>query len=344
MTYEGGFSYMISENPKRIYLDTSHWINLVREYFELDHRVEYRNALDVMLKAVAAKRAIFPFGMVSVYETVATPDIQQRKRLAELMLKLSDNMVLVSPGQTQNREIGNAVYRFMGYPASQEEIQPFGKGVERAILSEEDIGKFRSIMLAQLATRIPVDQLFKRVDKALHSAKAGVELLVATDPVQRDETLRDLGSLADQICEALDTFRRNAKQPLNIAMFESYVEQFMDYYKPIMETILSKLGVPYNDLLAAGSARHRELLNDIPHVHIQMELSLARDVDLRRMVRRNDIPDILHLAMAMPYCDAVGADAAWRDLVHRTKLDKHYSCLVFSKLHEIIPMLSDAAS
>jgi hypothetical protein len=72
-----------------------------------------------------------------------------------------------------------------------------------------------------------------------------------------------------------------------------------------------------------------------------MELALESYKQVARPVGRNDLTDLLFLAVAIPYCDIVVTERFWADIARRTTLLETYSTVVLTNLAELPDYLQD---
>ncbi len=78
---------------KCIYLDQNHWIKLTDAFFGRRHGLRYLPVLNAAQAAVASSAAAFPLSHIHIYETLKCPDVEQRKRLARVLIQLSRNII-----------------------------------------------------------------------------------------------------------------------------------------------------------------------------------------------------------------------------------------------------------
>ena len=97
-----------------------------------------------------------------------------------------------------------------------------------------------------------------------------------------------------------------------------------------------------NDLLNSNPPKHfwsKEYMASVPTVNVWSKLSLYLSRGISRDITINDLYDMGHLAVAVPYCDIVVADKAMAHLLTFRKLNECYGTAVYSSLEMCIDNL-----
>ena len=90
-----------------------------------------------------------------------------------------------------------------------------------------------------------------------------------------------------------------------------------------------------DEVLNSNPPKHfwsREYMASVPTVNVWSKLSLYLSRCITRDITINDINDIGHLAVALPYCDIVVVDSAMAHLSTFRKLNDSYGTIVYSSL------------
>ena len=79
------------------------------------------------------------------------------------------------------------------------------------------------------------------------------------------------------------------------------------------------------------------LFENIPVLDVQLTLTTERERNLNKPVSPNDIVDLSHLSVAIPYCDIVIPDSYWASLakIERLGLEEKYSVKILEKLSQL---------
>jgi hypothetical protein len=331
------------EQTRFIYLDTKHWIQLARARFGLRGGEAFQPALQAVERAVTERQALFPFGMVSIYETLNTPDPEQRKRLAHVMVSLSGNTVLATPEEVVPKEIANAVSQVLGRELPFPDLSPFRSGLIRAFRTEEQARRERYDLLASLALHIPIDTLFKRAERAFAEVESEVgtfQILAGGDEQSRQATLSGLRETADRIRDGTELFRRSPQGHGRQNRFDGYLREYLRSNRDSIVDAFHHMGGDFDAFEQTGASAFAQLFERVPYIDVQIKLSVERDQNLRREIASNDIPDTIHMGMAIPYCYAVGGDRYTVHIIRKTSLDAKYGTLVFRELDELTSLLN----
>ena len=73
----------------------------------------------------------------------------------------------------------------------------------------------------------------------------------------------------------------------------------------------------------------------IPTALCEFTLLFNRDQQLQRPIEVNDIADIWHLTLAIPYSDIVITERMWTSICKRTKLDQKCDTIILSSIKEL---------
>ena len=95
-------------------------------------------------------------------------------------------------------------------------------------------------------------------------------------------------------------------------------------------------GPPYEDILAnivVESFKSNEFADEFPTLRVHSLLHAGLRWDKKRKYKTNDLPDLRHAAMAIPYCDTFLTDGPLRNLVNEghLKLNDLFECRTFSE-------------
>jgi hypothetical protein len=95
-----------------------------------------------------------------------------------------------------------------------------------------------------------------------------------------------------------------------------------------------------DDFVDLGPERMTEFWTHVPSIDAQMELEFYRDRQWTRAVSHNDLCDLWHLVLAIPYCDLVVTEKLWTRAAQETRLGRKYETAVFSDLAALADVLA----
>ncbi|MCK4305414.1 MAG: hypothetical protein KAY24_14345, partial [Candidatus Eisenbacteria sp.] len=103
-------------------------------------------------------------------------------------------------------------------------------------------------------------------------------------------------------------------------------------HQELIFTALNALGRRPEEFLALGIPGLSSFWPRVSSLDIDCELTLYRDRQWERPVCPNDVRDIGHLALAVPYCDIVVTENFWARALEETGLAKKYGTIACADL------------
>lgn len=106
-----------------------------------------------------------------------------------------------------------------------------------------------------------------------------------------------------------------------ISDFQKELFNFSQKYELGVDMLVEKLG----------------LFENVPVLDVQLTLTTERDRNLNKPVSPNDMVDLSHLSVAIPYCNIVVPDSHWASLakIKRLGLEKKYGAKILEKLSHL---------
>ncbi|MBW1796537.1 MAG: hypothetical protein JRF30_10540 [Deltaproteobacteria bacterium] len=314
-------------NRKVLYIDLNHWINLAKARKKGDLALEQR--LETL---VDSGKIVIPISAVHILEACSIFKDQQRQDLASMLRGLSRGFVLRDLESVRYIEMQSRIGNHYGIRMPQD-IRPFvlAKGYLRA-LGEPEI---------DFSPWSEVDPI--------KSVEAEREFWGILDDEQSLDLILSeyVPKLAKESPEAkLIRFGHNntrlaAKgKDLNEAEKDCVLEFAKEFAK-----LAAKVANDFklsNELLNSNPPKHfwsKEYMASVPTVNVWSKLSLYLSRCITRDITINDLYDMGHFAVALPYCDIVVADSAMAHLLTFRKLNDSYGTVVYSSLEMCIDNL-----
>lgn len=82
-----------------------------------------------------------------------------------------------------------------------------------------------------------------------------------------------------------------------------------------------------------------DILSNIPTALCEFTLMFQRDQQSSRIIQVNDVYDIWHLTLAIPYSDIVVTEKMWATISRNTALDKKCNTVILSSINDLIKFL-----
>jgi len=83
-------SYIFERNIMIIYLDQNKWIDLAKAIVKPEENQKYSKVANLVLKKIENQEWIFPLSTLHVFETNSREEKESRKRLVDVMAKISN--------------------------------------------------------------------------------------------------------------------------------------------------------------------------------------------------------------------------------------------------------------
>ena len=123
--------------------------------------------------------------------------------------------------------------------------------------------------------------------------------------------------------------------PEGLSDYNGAMEVFLSIYTHVLGAHF-RHGISQEELLAGGRRRMLNLVAAMPAAHVDWQLGFQRDKQKTRKIHPNDLADLFHLTVAIPYSDLVITERFWADLVSRTDLKERYRTEVSPKLEALM--------
>lgn len=337
---------------KLVYLDQKHWIHLAQAETGHSAGVEYVEPLKAMREARAAGSVLFPLSETHYRETLKITDPTQRGAVAQVMEELSGFVALPARRLTALYELDAVLTPAAGLVSRLPATDLLGRGFRWAqywpLVSrfEDAQGHDGTEVLRQqlgdgglIALLASIDLLTERFMIAGPSDEVLPELrALGYDPLA---IVRDAQERADNEAEFSRKFVSEAvrRSPVKL-MDRVMLREFWYEALPVWKQLARLYGLAVFGPLERGDAdANREILRAMPGAEVGTVLKARCHRDARRKWTSNDMFDFDALAVAVPYCDIVGAD---NDKIHAltaTKVAARMNTALFSSVAELVRQL-----
>lgn len=302
------------------------WINLAKIYYGNPSK-EDRELLNKIINASEKGTAIFPISMVNLQETSTISKPQWRQQLSSLMVSISKGYAITPYWPyILDLEIQNLVLKKLGLPQRNIRKIWLGKGISHLI------GERPSVVSKKKIDPTLLKKLEKDILDKLEDPKT-LELLLS-DRYDKKAIKQD----------EIDTIKEFEKNRNNLSKIKNNDLRFKCFlFQNITATIAPKLiktlinlKLPpefLKEIFPKGDIE--TFLMNIPTALCEFTLLFQRDQQLQRPIEVNDIDDVWHLTLAIPYSDIVVTEKMWTSISKRTKLDKKCNTIILSSIREL---------
>ncbi|OZE28110.1 hypothetical protein CH278_24625 [Rhodococcus sp. 05-2254-5] len=314
----------------RIYLDQAEWIDMSK--CRTGHREggRFQDAYDLSTRLVEQGDISFVISTAHYYETQRRPNPKSRRDLGQTIADLTKFHSIAPSSAIVPAEIRAYL---TGQPLASQ-IQVFGVGFRHAFhtrmtLPEPDPALSRLMPpteFAQLEERARyASELF--VLAAPPEAEAAAHLMLETANKIHDSAQRFADgqtALGEQINEL------KVRHKLADVVAVNEISNFMESL--IIEC--EQLGVDVEDLLRTRETI-LDLLKNLPSRWVESELRRIRLRNPQQPWVKNDLNDILVLAIAVPYCDIVVTEKQWARRLNDLGIAQRYNTVVLHDLADL---------
>lgn len=320
--------------PKRIYLDTKDWIELLKVEKGKRDGQSPRELPDRLRKLAGAGKIRVLFSAFTVNEIHEYRKKEEQGDLIDLMIDISGLRVLKPYSVFYELEIENALeYVMTGRRVHDIHSQILGKGLDVFGLPYEGfLDSHRELFLPMTVEK------YER-GKDIYQA-------MSHDPERVRQFLKDPGAVAvsrrsRMKSESLINEMEDQREKNSALSREAFINHFWARRLYSMEEHVSRLmlarGVAPGQVsqIFPTKARWELFARHLNSLYVLFVLSLQRDRGSVKRISHSDAFDMAHLAGSVPYCDVATADKTFAHLCKKEKLDIAYNCRVLGSLDEL---------
>ena len=312
--------------PRFVYLDQNHWIYLAQDYWGKPHKPDHKGLAARLLDAVKSDRVRLPLSTIHFIEHLRAESAARRHRLAQVFDRFSRGWHMASWSSVLPVEIHRAVANALGERSTMLRPEVFGKGFlfglgpkERALLLEGRTEQ--QLNLLQSITALP-EAILDLLSYPNEAGRGRQNAMVIESSRANAAAVEELRSLRKS--HSTEVHRR--------AQYAGYMLHHQELIFPALDAI----GRTRDEFLSLGLEGLTAFWSSVPSLDVDCELTLYRDRQWSKSVNPNDVRDIGHLALAIPYCEVVVAELFWARAAEETGLAKKYGTVVCTDLTEVL--------
>ena len=315
-----------------IYLDQLHWINLAKAEAGRNEWSHLCPFLKAAIKSKSAGTACFPVSSINIMELARIGKMEQRLQLARLMIKLSGGWVL---------------------PPQSSLVDPWLEYSLRSIFSLERCELPKNIIKRGIFNAFPDqarEELMKLTtlsDSAIghieNAPEGWLSYVCQLDDKTRRYAIKKMTETNDNHTKGMKKRRKHLRNESREIRYRAYCVTLIDDLQDTIVRVMDHLGLDHRKLQNIGPEKGKALLNQVPVLDVEIELSISSEQQWSRAVEPNDWYDVAALSVAIPFCDCVATENYWKSIAQQTGLDNKYQTQIVNDLEDILPFVKGSA-
>ncbi|MEX0862615.1 hypothetical protein [Nitrosopumilus sp.] len=334
----------ISQEPPRVYLDTNHWIRLLKISQGIEKNEKLEKIFEIIKELTKSDKIRVLYSAFTLNEIWKYHEIQEQHKLIDLILDVSQQWVLKPHNLFQKKEIENAAtFVLKGKYIHNLNAEMVGKGLAAIFDTSFDHMNKKHLLAWTLLKNNPygISEDFFRKDFQKHS-----EDLENTKQTLKDGRLQKLHKEIfeenKKLIENMEDLRQK-NSTMNKDLFSRYsmARSLIDSVVPHLSVFMLSNQIKPEELFGKDpiSKIAKEKINllskHLNSLNVMSVLVLSRDLTTQKKISPNDVYDIAHLSGAIPYCDVVVTDKMAARISRQKKLDEMYDCIILERLEEL---------
>lgn len=314
----------------RIYLDTNHWITLLKVKQGKETDKELEKLLSTIMEMTQSDKIRVLFSIFTFIEIQKRCNEVKREDAIDFILDVSKLYGLRPYSAFSNREIENAIeYVLHGRYVNNIYSKILGRGLDVWESGVENLATSRplqsSLERAQAKVVWRIWQILSHRPEFVKRVLKDYGMVKIAQKSQKDHT------------EMINTLEQQRRKNSNLSKIKFYryarANHILGLDARLFRIMMSK-GIESVQIFSSKE-RCELFLKHLNSLNVKALLIYERDIADEEPITYNDFLDIEHLAGAIPYCDIVVSDKAAVALCRRKKLDKMYNCHILSDLKKL---------
>jgi hypothetical protein len=315
--------------PQYVYLDQNHWIYLAQAYHGKPHRPAHEDLFDLLLAAVNRDEVRLPISYLHQIELLRADRSKRRLDLAEVFELFARGWYIAAWSRILPREFDRAIAQVLELPTVPQPPEVFGRGLFYGLppsSCEELQRKFGS-------------STFEELELIAELPGSTLDIIAFPNEEGRSYQKASIAERSRQDSAAIEKdrkiFRLEPKALHRRVKMARYALSFQDQ----LRASLSSVGQSLDSFFSRSPEFAVRFWSEVPSLNIDCELTLYRDRQWSRAVAPNDLNDLGHLALSIPYCAAVVVERFWARALVETGVARKYDTMVCTDLEELRPLL-----
>jgi hypothetical protein len=308
-----------------LYLDQNKWVELAKAVKCPDANEDAYRVLEFLVEEVSADRLTVPLSSTNIYETQKINVPEQRHDIAHVQATLSCGNIFRGRHARLERETVSFLESALGrIPRAVSSTWFLSKVCFEAFADHQD-----SRLGVALSERV-LQELERRPQHYLY------EWLMGIADTERRLSIQQFSAGCEDLRQRIED-RRSQHQAFDIPtrrriysalLLIEELDQILNYARALDEE--------WNGALDIGEELMRQLVPNIPTLHIELELCLKLEAE-NRPIEENDMRDMQAFCSAIPYAGIIVAENHFVSLATQAGLGRKYDTRLETKLSRLLP-------
>ena len=329
---------------KFVYLDQNHWSKLERVYYELEEDPTISNILSLIQSLIEENKIKIIIDINRKWETSQRDEDESRRRITDLMLRLSKGYYVIPCFFLEEEEIKNYFYKKMG----------LGENNILDLAISDDVG-YLFAGRPSLVSKSEDKEKLKKANKLINEYISRPEFIIEQfNKFSRidEEARRRYVNNAEKARQPLREMKNNRQRKkyqleLNFRVLMNKIMRTFHLTEDAPELISDENKVRYilmiKNYVPNTFPRLKDKLNfmrQFPLFYTHATLVDARDRNLERKILPGDNIDIVSYIVPIVYFDCLVGEKYFINLAKQEKLDQEFGCALLNKLEDLEPFLN----
>ena len=302
-----------------VYLDTNKWIDLARAHQGNPASKNHVHVLDYLIDKAQLRHIRLPLTLIHCYEMIKRGDPESRGRLWRFAVSLSQCTAMLNKQCIQANLIEEAAWRVFEVPFARLPCDPFTNS-----------GLFG----------LPFDSRFPLTDALLGTPDGWERFWLKLPESTRDQLFSGLGDMERSFVERRNLLKLSWRDTDGSTRRRAYVGKIILDLQQLYVSALDRIGKSKADIESLTMENRIRLVTDVPPFDVEVALGTEHQQQWDKPEQPNDVRDISHLCMAVPYCDVVVTERYWIDKLTRANLATKYNTRVLHDVCDLPAVLS----
>jgi hypothetical protein len=316
--------------PRYVFLDQNHWIYLAKAYHGKPHRPGHKGLLYPLLAAVNRDEVRLPINYLHMIELLRAGSTKRRLDLAEVFERFARGWYIAAWSHILPRELDRAIAQVLELPTVPPPPEVFGRGLFYGLppSSREDL------------RRTFGTSTFAKLELIAELPGSTLDIVAFPNEEGRGHQNASIAERSRQDSAAIEkdrkVFRSEPKALHRRAKMARYTLSLQDQ----LRDSLSSVGQSLDSFFSRSTEFAVRFWSEVPSLHVDCELTLYRDRQWSRAIDPNDLDDLGHPALSVPYCAAVVVERFWARALAETGVARKYATVVCTGLEELRTLIA----